>query len=278
MKTTPFCSRLTARMAASVMRSHPMLLCERGFPSSTVRTELRSNTPCCDHEVRSPCGHGQFPASFSIFIRLGGTLTPRGTEKDRPIAWPLPWYGSWPTITTRTFSNGVTRNALKTSSSGGNMVSGYFSRARATSFMQDSIEGLRNSASKAAYHPAPSRGSHVSRIASFRLDSDAFSTSAVDLSISEEPADGVVEESIWAMAAGFRTIIESNDVCFMGVATPLPSAFSVRARLTGASGVRVRSRTSTSPDPAAGRAAAMTALVPHRDKAETRPDWKNILL
>ena len=49
----------------------------------------------------------------------GGTGTPGFTEKHRPCAWPGPWYGSWPRITTFTASNGVASNAAKISGPGG---------------------------------------------------------------------------------------------------------------------------------------------------------------
>ena len=49
-----------------------------------------------------------------MFRSDGGVGTPSGTEKQRPIAWPAPWYGSWPRITTRTSSKGVSASALKT--------------------------------------------------------------------------------------------------------------------------------------------------------------------
>jgi hypothetical protein len=53
-----------------------------------------------------PCFGSAMPtslfASFTMFLRLGGTGTPRHTENARPWAWPGPWYGSWPSTTTRT--------------------------------------------------------------------------------------------------------------------------------------------------------------------------------
>ncbi len=49
-----------------------------------------------------------------MFRKEGGILIPFGTEKDNPCAWPGPWYGSWPIITTLTLSRGVESKALKT--------------------------------------------------------------------------------------------------------------------------------------------------------------------
>ncbi|MDT4835586.1 hypothetical protein FQZ97_692580 [compost metagenome] len=41
----------------------------------------------------------------------GGRATPDATEKASPSACPRPWYGSWPRITTRTSSGGVSSSA-----------------------------------------------------------------------------------------------------------------------------------------------------------------------
>ena len=47
-----------------------------------------------------------------MLINEGGTWIPLGTEKDKPIAWPGSWYGSWPIITTFTSDKGVSLKAL----------------------------------------------------------------------------------------------------------------------------------------------------------------------
>ena len=46
-----------------------------------------------------------------VQISDGGTRTPSGTEKHSPCAWPGPWYGSCPRITTLTWSSGVSSSA-----------------------------------------------------------------------------------------------------------------------------------------------------------------------
>lgn len=45
--------------------------------------------------------------------KLGGTGTPFRTLKANPCAWPGAWYGSWPTITTRTFSGAKSASRQK---------------------------------------------------------------------------------------------------------------------------------------------------------------------
>ena len=55
-----------------------------------------------------------------MFTSDGGGFTPRRTEKHRPCAWPGPWYGSCPRMTTRVSAYGVRCSAWNTSSAGGN--------------------------------------------------------------------------------------------------------------------------------------------------------------
>eukprot|EP00971_Amphidinium_carterae_P176700 3503497-Amphidinium_carterae.1 len=108
----PFRSLLSVCIARSVSRSQPKCLWDIGLDCCTVSMEFNKKTPCRAHEVRSPCcakgfaSGSQQPASFSMFRKLGGTLTPLGTENESPMACPGWWYGSWPTITTRTASSG----------------------------------------------------------------------------------------------------------------------------------------------------------------------------
>lgn len=42
-----------------------------------------------------------------MFFREGGAGVGARTEKDRPWAWLMLWYGSWPIITAFTVSSGV---------------------------------------------------------------------------------------------------------------------------------------------------------------------------
>src|SRR3546814_6934237 len=51
--------------------------------------------------------------SLNMLSSDGGTGTPGSTEKHNPCAWPAPWYGSWPSTTTFTASNGVAPKAAK---------------------------------------------------------------------------------------------------------------------------------------------------------------------
>ena len=65
-----------------------------------------------------------------MFASEAGGLTPGCTEKHSPWAWPSSWYGSWPRMTTRTCSYGVSSSALNMSSAGGYTTDS--SRSRAT--------------------------------------------------------------------------------------------------------------------------------------------------
>lgn len=53
---------------------------------------------CTAHLSRFPCNGTECPrsslSSLKMLTRLEGILTPPGTEKARPMAWPCPWYGS----------------------------------------------------------------------------------------------------------------------------------------------------------------------------------------
>ncbi len=103
-------------MACSVTASQPLPRCEPGLPGATVRTRLRSRTPCCVQGVRSPlagCGRPRSSRySWRMLRRLPGSgLTSGATLKLRPTGWPGVGYGSWPTIRTRTSSSGCWRAA-----------------------------------------------------------------------------------------------------------------------------------------------------------------------
>jgi len=56
-----------------------------------------------------------------MFLKLGGTFTHFCTEKLSPCAWPAPWYGSCPKITTFKLSKLLYLKALKISISAGNI-------------------------------------------------------------------------------------------------------------------------------------------------------------
>ena len=116
-KTTPSQRSETVRITASVNSCQPMRLWEAGVPACTVRTEFSRSTPCRAQGSRSGLPLIGRPRSSWISLKMffseGGAGTPSGTEKQRPIAWPGPWYGSWPRMTTFTSGRGVSSKALK---------------------------------------------------------------------------------------------------------------------------------------------------------------------
>jgi len=79
----------------SVNSSQPWFVWDVGEPSSTVKTELSSNTPCLAQSERSVFVLA-FPVSDSsslkIFFKDGGVLIPSFTEKDNPWAWDRLWF------------------------------------------------------------------------------------------------------------------------------------------------------------------------------------------
>ena len=92
-------------MAALVSFSQPMSRWEAGLLARTVRIVLRSKTPCLAQLSKLPFVLEIFtPRSLSISLKIftsdGGGVMPFGTEKESPCACPLPWYGSWPRMTT----------------------------------------------------------------------------------------------------------------------------------------------------------------------------------
>src|SRR5450830_853082 len=134
MKTTGRGPCATCRITASVNSSQPRPAWLAGCPSSTVRQVLSNNTPCCAQRTRLPPGDGNAGngvprsrcSSLKILRSDGGKGTPGATEKAKPSAWPRPWYGSCPSMTTRTASGGVSRSAR--SGWGGNTVAPSCSR------------------------------------------------------------------------------------------------------------------------------------------------------
>ena len=63
--------------------------------------------------------YGTYDRAANTFTSDGGISTSGFTEKHKPCAWPSPWYGSCPRITTFTSCSGVSANALNISSAGG---------------------------------------------------------------------------------------------------------------------------------------------------------------
>ena len=119
MKTTGRSPWAMWRITASVSSSQPLPEWLAAWPSSTVRQVLSSSTPFLAHLTRLPPGLGKGGKgtprsrciSLKMFCREGGMRTPGATENDRPSACPRPWYGSWPRMTTRTSSGGVSSSA-----------------------------------------------------------------------------------------------------------------------------------------------------------------------
>ena len=95
---------------------------------------LSSRTPCLAHPSRQPCLGGSICKSAfnsrKMFCRLGGALMPKGTLKASPMACPSPWYGSCPSITTRTSSGPPHSCAqLKIWCGGGNVFGSFLRKA-----------------------------------------------------------------------------------------------------------------------------------------------------
>src|SRR5690606_35354230 len=123
MNTRPSRSLARVWMAWSVKPSQPLPWCAPALPCSTLSTALSSSTPRRAQGSRQPWSGRGRPSSCPISLKMlssdGGTGTPGSTEKHRPWAWPGPWYGSWPRITTLTWSNGVASNAANRRGPGG---------------------------------------------------------------------------------------------------------------------------------------------------------------
>ena len=89
-----------------------------------MRLLLRSKTPWAVKFTKLPLIVAYFFCrsvvnSLKIFFSEGGSLLPDWTEKLKPWAWFLAWYGSWPKIITLTVLNGANLNALNIKFFGG---------------------------------------------------------------------------------------------------------------------------------------------------------------
>jgi hypothetical protein len=110
IKTAGWASWDTWRMMASVNNSQPLPEWLAGCPSSTVRQVLSKRTPFCAHFTRLPPGCGRAGkgvprsrcSSLKILRSDGGKRHTWRHGKRQPSAWPRPWYGSCPRMTTRT--------------------------------------------------------------------------------------------------------------------------------------------------------------------------------
>ena len=93
-------------MMCLVNSSQPWLRWLPARCASTVSVLLSRSTPCLAQRVRSPEFGIGVPTSSWISLKMlrrdGGIVMPALTEKASPLAWPGPWYGSWPIITTLT--------------------------------------------------------------------------------------------------------------------------------------------------------------------------------
>ena len=100
MKTKLSLWSFSAQMHASVKDAQPSWACEFALCASTVNEALSMKTPCLAQLSKFPCFGAWKPGtsvanSLKMFFRLGGSLMPSFTEKQRPLACPWPWYGSW---------------------------------------------------------------------------------------------------------------------------------------------------------------------------------------
>src|SRR5690606_10755932 len=178
MNTRPSRSRARVSMAWSVKPSQPLPWWAPALPCSTDSTALSSSTPRRAQGSRQPwSGRGSpssVPISLKMFSSDGGTGTPGSTEKHRPWAWPGPWYGSWPRITTLTWSKGVASNAANRRGPGGytctpaalrwrrnadsSRISGRSSQSPMRAFQDGSRRMTGSSAMPGSIAPATVRG------------------------------------------------------------------------------------------------------------------------
>lgn len=153
IKTIPSLFSERVRMTVSEKFSHHFHWCEAGTHSRTVSTALRRSTPCSAQSERSVSVlviERSLESSLNILRRLGWAFDSFGTEKESPIAAQAVWYGSCPSMTTFTFSNGVISNALKIFfHSGKHRVFEYSSFTKDMSVSQ---YGFSNSAPKTECH------------------------------------------------------------------------------------------------------------------------------
>ena len=108
MNTTGVSFSFIFFMTLSVNCSHPWSLCDVGLCSSTVNTAFNNSTPSLAHGFNElSWGNGickSLSSSLKMFFNDGGLITVLLTEKAKPSAWFIPWYGSCPSITTLTSS------------------------------------------------------------------------------------------------------------------------------------------------------------------------------
>ena len=90
IKTTGLPSKATFAIISSVSSSQPFLLWLLAIPSTTVRTVLRSRTPCLAQPSNSPVLNSasgySLLISLKMFLRLGGGGTSLFTENANPFA------------------------------------------------------------------------------------------------------------------------------------------------------------------------------------------------
>ena len=74
----------------SVNCSHPIFLCDAGFPFSTVKQVFKRRIPCLLQRSKQPELAGLIPRSLynsmNIFFNEGGIVTDLFTEKLKPFA------------------------------------------------------------------------------------------------------------------------------------------------------------------------------------------------
>ena len=94
-----------------------------------------------------------------IFINEGGSGIPSFTKKHRPQAYPAPWYGSCPNITTLVSENEHESKTLNMSEAGGYTIQVLYSCR--TKSVSCSKYDLSNSACKTSFHECSIRTSII---------------------------------------------------------------------------------------------------------------------
>jgi hypothetical protein len=88
MKTTPLQFLFMNSIRLLVKKLHPILLCELGRFSKTVKLEFIKRTPCLAQSLKSELIGVVLLSILNILRRDGGILLPVTLENARPSATP----------------------------------------------------------------------------------------------------------------------------------------------------------------------------------------------